>query len=62
MPTQVGGETDWTAVACGDYHTEAIKTDATMWGWGFDASGELGIGTSDTDPHPTPAKVGNAST
>ena len=42
--TTAGGGTNWKQVACGDYHTAAIKTDGTLWTWGRDDYGQLGIG------------------
>ena len=35
----------WTSVACGGSHTIAIKYDGTLWGWGYNNSGQLGDGT-----------------
>jgi alpha-tubulin suppressor-like RCC1 family protein len=43
-PVQVfGSATNWKQVACGRNHTSAIKTDGTLWTWGANASGQLGI-------------------
>ena len=43
-PTQIyGGGTNWTSVSCGSRHTMAIKTDGTLWSWGYNTSGQLGI-------------------
>lgn len=36
----------WRQAACGYAHTMAIKTDGTLWGWGFNAQGQLGDNTS----------------
>jgi len=41
----VAGGTNWKQVACGDSHTAAIKTDGTIWTWGFNNSGQLGDNT-----------------
>jgi alpha-tubulin suppressor-like RCC1 family protein len=30
----ISGGTNWKQVACGAYHTAAIKTDGTLWLWG----------------------------
>ena len=38
----VAGGTNWKLVACGGYHTAAIKTDGTLWGWGLNDIGQLG--------------------
>lgn len=51
-PTQVGTATTWSSVSTGTFHTCATRTDHTLWCWGDNASGELGIGstTSSTTP------------
>jgi alpha-tubulin suppressor-like RCC1 family protein len=38
--------TDWSYVACGNSYTMAIKTDGTLWGWGKNSYGQLGINTT----------------
>lgn len=42
VPQQVGTESTWQAVSCGDGHTLAQRTDGTLWGWGFNYFGQLG--------------------
>jgi alpha-tubulin suppressor-like RCC1 family protein len=32
------------AVAAGAYHSLALKSDGTVWAWGYDGYGELGNG------------------
>ncbi len=41
----VSGGTDWRSVSLGSAHSSAIKTDGTLWLWGFGASGRLGDNT-----------------
>ena len=42
-PEQVmTGGNNWNQVSCGYFHTAAIKTDGTLWAWGFNTSGQLG--------------------
>ena len=41
--TQVGSGTDWNYVHCASAHTLATKTDGTLWGWGTNAFGALGV-------------------
>ena len=41
----VAGGTDWKLVSGGFYHTAAIKTDGTLWGWGHNGYGQLGDNT-----------------
>ena len=55
-PVQVGSGKNWKTVAAGGYHTVALKTDGTLWAWGWNADGKLGIGT-DEDSY-TPVQVG----
>jgi alpha-tubulin suppressor-like RCC1 family protein len=45
IPQQVGDASDWAAVACGSYHTLAIKADGSLWAWGYNYFGQLGDGT-----------------
>ena len=41
--TTFAGGTNWKQVACGYRHTAAIKTDGTLWTWGQNFNGILGI-------------------
>ena len=41
----VAGGTNWKLVACGVYHTAAIKTDGSLWLWGANTAGQLGDNT-----------------
>ncbi|MCY1042679.1 PKD domain-containing protein [Corallococcus sp. bb12-1] len=45
-PMQVQGITGVTAIAADRYHTIALKQDGTVWGWGYNRSGQLGDGTN----------------
>jgi alpha-tubulin suppressor-like RCC1 family protein len=40
--TTFAGGTDWKQVSAGTFHTIAIKTDGTLWGWGSNYAGSLG--------------------
>jgi alpha-tubulin suppressor-like RCC1 family protein len=44
----IAGGTNWKQVSCGpfDAHTAAIKTDGTLWCWGYNAYGKLGDNTT----------------
>jgi alpha-tubulin suppressor-like RCC1 family protein len=41
----VAGGTNWKSVGCGGYHAAAIKTDGTLWTWGYNTYGQLGDNT-----------------
>lgn len=47
-PTQVGTDTNWAKVSSGFGMTVAVKTDGTLWSWGINNVGQLGIGNPDT--------------
>ena len=38
-------------------HMCALRIDAYVWCWGYNANGQLGRGSSDEDPHPFPLRV-----
>jgi alpha-tubulin suppressor-like RCC1 family protein len=48
-PVQVPGLTDIVAIAAGDYFSVALKSDGTVWAWGYNYYGELGLGTKDVN-------------
>jgi len=43
-PIQLDAEV-WSAVSAGRNNTTAVKSDGTMWSWGDNTAGNLGIGT-----------------
>jgi alpha-tubulin suppressor-like RCC1 family protein len=40
--TTAGGGTNWLQVSCGRQYMAAVKTDGTLWSWGWGNSGRLG--------------------
>ena len=57
-PTQVG-TSSWTAVSAGGTHTLAIRSNNTLWAWGYNANGQLG--GSNTINRSSPVQVGTSS-
>jgi alpha-tubulin suppressor-like RCC1 family protein len=56
-PKQVGALTNWLTVSSGQYSTTAaIKTDGTLWTWGQNNYGQLGLGN--TTDYSSPKQVG----
>lgn len=51
-PVQIGSSTDWSFVATGGGSGYAIKTNGTMWAWGSNSNGALGINSSATQSAP----------
>ena len=37
---------DWAGVSAGGHHTCAVKADHSLWCWGYNVSGQLGIGVT----------------
>jgi alpha-tubulin suppressor-like RCC1 family protein len=60
-PVQIGALTTWLSIAGGGYgHNLAIKTDGTLWSWGRNTKGELGLG--DTTNRSSPVQIGALTT
>ena len=56
-PKQLGALTNWLAVAGGGYnYNAAVKTDGTIWSWGANNYGQLGIGN--TTNYSSPKQIG----
>ncbi len=55
-PVQVGTDVTWNSIATGNGHTCATRTDQTLWCWGLNASGQVGIGSS-VSPQTSPGQV-----
>jgi alpha-tubulin suppressor-like RCC1 family protein len=53
-----GGE-KIVAVSLGRNHSSAITETGKLYIWGYNGYGQLGIGTTDSDPHPTPILIPN---
>ncbi len=51
-PVQVGSDANWRSVSAGAGYTLAIRTDGTLWAWGGNNIGQLGLGTTTTQLSP----------
>lgn len=58
-PVPVGDGGTWRALAAGEKSTCGIRTDDTLWCWGSDDHGRLGLGG--IGPQFAPARVGDAT-
>ena len=67
-PIQIGAGTDWSnefeAVGQGMRHLGAVKTDGTLWTWGHNSSGQLGMNTVQpgNNGQSSPVQVGTDAT
>ena len=73
LPTRVNAPaaapagTTWTAITAGEYHSLGLRSDGTLWAWGFNNYGQLGNGTTTTNSSVpvaviTPGTVGAGTT
>ncbi len=60
-PQQVGASTNWLRISNSpgaQTHFLAIRSDGSLWVWGYNHNGQLGLG--DTNNRTTPVQMGNA--
>lgn len=57
-PTRIGTDTDWTFVSCGGGFTLASKSDGSIWSWGENGYGQLGLGELAGTSRTSPTQVG----
>lgn len=68
VPLRIGTDTDWTAVAAGANFNIALKTNGvekTLWAWGSNSNGQLGLGDLGADTYTTqnaPVRIGTDTT
>jgi alpha-tubulin suppressor-like RCC1 family protein len=58
-PTQVGTLTNWKFLAAGGYHGAVLKTDGTLWTWGANQIGQLGLNDNINGYYSSPVQVGS---
>jgi alpha-tubulin suppressor-like RCC1 family protein len=56
-PLQVGTANNWVYVSANNSHVVALRADGTLWAWGSNLSGQLGIGSND-DHRMSPVQIG----
>lgn len=60
VPTRVGGtDNDWKLVVAGAYTSFALKTDGSLWAWGDNFEGILGLQNITDDTVNVPTRLGN---
>ena len=60
-PTRIGLDNDWQNVYSGYYYSFAIKSNGTLWGWGWNIAGSMGNGSNGSagSSVPAPIQIGN---
>jgi alpha-tubulin suppressor-like RCC1 family protein len=51
-PVAVDLATSWQSLSAGAAHTGGVKANGTLWTWGHNEAGQLGLGSTDINPHP----------
>ncbi len=51
----------WNAIAGGEGHTLVLKTDGSVWAWGENGKGQLGIGTTNDARTPYTTQISNVT-
>jgi len=61
VPIKIDNGT-WKKIATGNSHTLGLKTDSTLWAWGLNTSGQLGIQDATTRSSPVQVMAGKSFT
>ncbi len=59
LPVRIGLDTNWVQAEAGATHVVALQRDGSLWTWGGNAAGQLGLGTSVNSS--SPVRVGTDS-
>lgn len=59
VPTRVQGLADVVQIACGYDHMLALQRDGSVWAWGLNKRGQLGVG--DVEPRARPTRIPSLS-
>lgn len=60
--TTSGGGTTWCTLATSRHNSVAVKTDGTLWVWGYNQQASLGIGTTAASSRTSPVQTCGAGT
>ena len=61
-PKQVGSLTNWSNVAMARLIGGAVKTDGTLWTWGWNANAQGAMGVGNETNYSSPKQVGALTT
>jgi YD repeat-containing protein len=57
VPIQVTGLSDIASIAVHYHHSYAVKSDGSVWAWGNNDWGQLGVADGTLDPQPVPIQI-----
>jgi len=57
-PIQIGADTNWLQVGSSSNTSLAVKTNGTLWSWGTNNNGGLGLGTVPGNIRYSPSQIG----
>jgi len=60
-PIQIGSSTNWSFISAGDRFNVATKTDGTLWTWGSNSDGCLGLNQSPSLKLSSPTQIPGTS-
>jgi alpha-tubulin suppressor-like RCC1 family protein len=52
IPVKMTSDSNWISISAGFYHSLGIKSDGTLWAWGYNSGGALGDGTTNNTNKP----------
>jgi len=61
-PVQIGTNTTWSTLDTTEDASIAIKTDGTLWGWGRNEAGSLGLSQVNDTYYSSPTQIGTGTT
>jgi len=61
VPISIGDYDTWQSVTSGNLFSIGLKTDGTLWGWGRNNFGQLGLGVESQEIFDSPVQIGTNS-
>jgi alpha-tubulin suppressor-like RCC1 family protein len=62
IPIQIGTDNNWKQLSLGTYHGVAVKTNGTIWSWGYNGYGISGNGSAQPSYLMVPTQMGTLTT
>ena len=59
QPSQISDSSEWVDISAGANHSLALRSDGTLWGWGYNSARQLGLANPAVVQ--TPTQIGSGS-